>query len=54
MANKSKYYLVTNENGRRILVVTELMDHEEVYRLDGSDFDAIYLKVASRFLPYWR
>ena len=49
MANKSKYYLVTNENGRRILVVTELMDHEEVYRLDGSDFDAIYLKVASRF-----
>lgn len=49
MANKSKYYLVTNENGRRILVVTKPMDQKEVRRLDGSGFDAIYLEAVSPF-----
>ena len=43
-----KYHIVSNTNGRRILVVNKLLEIEKTPELAQNDFDAIFINIAHR------
>lgn len=48
------YSIVTNSRGRRILVVNNLVNIENLDELEDSDFDAIYINIAQRTYDEYR
>lgn len=42
------YKIVTNSNGRRILIVNKVLDVDRTPELHDDDFDAIYINIAHR------
>ena len=45
---EKRFYIVTNKNGRRILMVNNLVQVDHEPTLSGDDFDAIYINIAHR------
>ena len=48
LLERNVYNYVNNKNGRRILVVNQLLEVDKVSEIAADDFDAIYINIAHR------
>ena len=47
-SKEKKYDIVTNPNGRRILVLNRMLEVDKVTEINDEDFDATFISVAHR------